>query len=86
MFLIFITRISNFFAKSFRRLVFVYLFKLFYKAKENQNEEDINQKSVPLTVSMIIIFLYIMIGDGLFNYFEDWSDFIEIRINNFCKV
>jgi len=38
-----------------------------------EETEDINEKGVPLTVTLVIITLYLIIGGFIFNSFENWQ-------------
>ncbi len=49
---------------------------------EEEDEED-ERVTVPLTITMIIITLYILIGAALFNIFENWS---MIEAGYFCYI
>lgn len=44
-----------------------------FKNEENVDDIDIDHVSVPLTVTMIVITIYIIIGAGIFSAFEGWS-------------
>lgn len=50
---------------------------------EIEDDRDENRITVPLTITMIIITLYVIIGAVIFNQFEGWS---LIQAGYFCYI
>jgi hypothetical protein len=82
LFLVFLRNLSECLGNLFRHFFFRIILRFFTgkktKKQINGNEiteetEVINEKGVPLTVTLIIITLYLIIGGFIFNSFENWQ-------------